>query len=121
MCRRLDTIALVDTETLDSQTYMRDRDVDRVVKDNSTAVEEYTKVTHSSGFIEKRNRTVTTNVDLDMETTTYRQKVRIDRYRNHYRCACCGYTESCDRSQNTVLSSQRTGINRWRHRDTVID
>mgnify|MGYP006962267723 FL=1 len=120
-CRRLDTIVLVDTETLDSQTYMRDRDVDRVVKDNSTAVEEYTKVTHSSGFIEKRNRTVTTNVDLDMETTTYRQKVRTDRYRNHYRCACCGYTESCDRSQNTVLSSQRTGINRWRHRDTVID
>lgn len=120
-CRRLDTIVHVSTDDLGSSTHSRDVDVDRVVRDNSTAVESYTKVTYRDGYSEKRNRSVTTNIDRDMETATYHQQVRTDRYRDHFRCCACGHTESCTGSHSTVLSSKRTGIKRWRHRDTIID
>ena len=120
-CRHIDTIVHERTDDLGSKTYMRDTKVDRVVKDNSTAEESYTKVTYASGFSEKRNRSVTTHIDRDMETSTYRQQVRTDRYLLHYRCTCCGHTESRQQAHSTILSSKRTGISRWRHRDTVVD
>lgn len=120
-CRRLDTIVHESTDNLGSDIHSRDVDVDHVVRDNSTAVETYTEVKYRDGFSEKRNRSVTTNIDRDMETTTYRQQVRTDRFRHHFRCCECGHTESCTRSQDTVLSSKRAGISHWRHRDTIIN
>ena len=119
-CRRLDTICYTSTDSLGSTTSMRDASEDRVVRDNSTATEQYTHVKYKDGFSMKTNRTLITNINQDMETTTYRQQVRTDQYREHFRCSCCGYKEDRLRSQSTVLSSKRTGISRWRNRDTVV-
>ena len=59
----------------------------------------YTKVTHSDGRKEHKNKKLHTGIYKTVETLTYELNYHVKVYRNIYHCSVCGQEESYEREE----------------------
>lgn len=118
VCRAMDSMELIDREFMGSRHETENRTKSTQIGQTSTKTKEWTDVYRGNQKVCEENHRTTIDTDTTYRDDHYKEKVRYDNYKLHYRCCVCGHKERTGESKRNVLDRQYQGSSTHTERTT---
>ncbi|MDE5744363.1 MAG: hypothetical protein K2H84_01725 [Paramuribaculum sp.] len=118
ICRAMDSMELIESEFMGSKHGTENRTESTQIGRTSTKTREWTDVYRGNTKVREENSRTTIDTDTTYRDDHYKEKVRYDNYKLHYRCNVCGHKERTGKTKRNVLSRHYQGSSTHTERTT---